>query len=54
MNFLTNSQSRNSPTAIDVHLFLRVFFLLLSTRVCVTAPIAGATVRRAGSLEPKW
>ena len=50
--FKPNSQS--SPTARDFDLSLRVPVLLLRTRVRVTAPIAGAPVRRAGSLEPKW
>ena len=46
--------SQNSPSARDFDLALRVPLLLLRTRVCVTAPIAGAPVRLAGSLEPKW
>ena len=46
--------SQSSPTARDFDLSLRVPVLLLRTRVRVTAPIAGAPVRRARSLEPKW
>ena len=53
-NLLDCLESQSSPTARDFDLFLRVPVLLLRTRVRVTAPIAGAPVRRAGSLEPKW
>ena len=45
--------SQSSPSAGDFDL-VRVPLLLLRTRVRVTAPIAGAPVWRAGSLEPKW
>ena len=39
--------------ARDFDISLGVPVLLLRTRVRVTAPIAGALVRRVGSLEPK-